>query len=68
LNFLNNREGGIVFYQVSLPFNFTVYINSTVETVRGCVSLRKYKSQGKAVEVTVNTKEENSIDFCLDFV
>jgi hypothetical protein len=29
-------------------------------TVRGCVSLRKYKSQGKALEVTVNSKEENS--------
>jgi hypothetical protein len=26
--------------------------------VRGCVSLKKYKSQGKAVEVTVNSKEE----------
>ncbi len=28
--------------------------------VRGCVSLKKYKSQSKAVEVTVNSKEENS--------
>jgi hypothetical protein len=28
------------------------------ETIRGCVSLNKYKSQGKSVEVTVNTKEE----------
>ncbi len=45
-----------------LPFSFTV---CTVETVRGCV--KKYKSQGKAVEVTVNCKEENSEDFCLDF-
>ncbi len=25
-------------------------------------------SQGKAVEVTVNSKEENTLDFCLDFV
>jgi hypothetical protein len=32
------------------------------------VSLKKYKSQGKTVEVTVNSKEENSKDFCLDFV
>jgi hypothetical protein len=31
------------------------------------VSLKKLKSQGKAVEVTVNSKEENSYDFCLDF-
>jgi hypothetical protein len=27
--------------------------------VRGCVSLKKYKSEGKAVERTVNSKEEN---------
>ncbi len=34
---------------------------------RGCVSLKKKKSQGKAVEVTVKSKEGLS-DFCLDFV
>jgi hypothetical protein len=28
--------------------------------------LKKQKSQGKAKEVTVNSKEENSLDFCLD--
>jgi hypothetical protein len=43
------------------PFSFT-------ETLRGCVSLKKQKSQGKAVEMTVNNKEDNSKDFCLDFV
>ncbi len=32
------------------------------------MSLKKYKSQGKAVEVTVNNKEENSSDVSLDFV
>jgi hypothetical protein len=32
------------------------------------VSLKKHKSQDKAVEVTVNSKEENSEDFCMDFV
>jgi hypothetical protein len=32
------------------------------------MSLKKYKSQGKAVDMTVNNKEENSEDFCLDFV
>jgi hypothetical protein len=42
------------------PFSFTVYSNCTLETGRGCVSLKKYKSQGKAVEVTVNSKEESS--------
>jgi hypothetical protein len=32
------------------------------------MSLKKQKFHGKAVEVTVNNKEENSEDFCLDFV
>ncbi len=36
--------------------------------VRGCISWNKQKSQGKAVEVTLICKEENSKDFCLDFV
>jgi hypothetical protein len=30
------------------------------------VSLKKKKSQSKAVEVSANSKEENSLDFCLD--
>ncbi len=30
--------------------------------------MKKYKSRGKAVEVTANSKEENFEDFCLDFV
>jgi hypothetical protein len=57
--------GGIVFYQDFLlsPLHCTV---TELETVRGCVSLGKEKSQGKAVDVTVNSKEENS--FCLDFI
>jgi hypothetical protein len=29
--------------------------------------LENYKSQGKAVGLTLNSKEENSSDFCLDF-
>ncbi len=32
------------------------------------MSLKKYKSRGKAVKVTVNRQEENFQDFCLDFV
>jgi hypothetical protein len=59
MDFLNHREGGI-FSAGFPPFSFAVYNNCTVETVRGCVSLKKYKSQDKAVEVTVNSKEENS--------
>jgi len=58
MDFLNHKEGGRF-----PPFSFTVYINWTLEAVRGCVSLKKYKSQGKAVEVTMNSKEENSSDW-----
>jgi hypothetical protein len=59
ISFLNHREG--VWFSIMFPpFSFT-------ETVRGCVSLKKQKSQGKAVAVIVNRKEENSSDFCLDF-
>jgi hypothetical protein len=35
---------------------------------RGCVSLKKYRSQGKALKVTLNSKEETPQDFFLDFV
>jgi hypothetical protein len=47
----------MVFYQVFLlsPSQCTVL---TVETVRGCVILKKEKSQGKAAEVPVNSKEK----------
>jgi hypothetical protein len=36
-----------------------MYSNWTVENLRGCVSMKKYKSQDKGVEVTVKSKEEN---------
>ncbi len=52
MDFLNHSEGGLAFYQVFL-------LSPLAETVRGCVSLKKYKSQGKDVEVTVNNMEEN---------
>jgi hypothetical protein len=54
----------MAFYQVTL---FSP-LQCTIETVRGCVSLNNLKSQGSAVEMTVNSKEDNSSDFCLDFV
>ncbi len=60
MDFLNHREGGMVFYQVFLlsPLQCTT---TELETGRGCVSLKKHKSQGKAVlGVTVNSKEGNS--------
>jgi hypothetical protein len=61
IGFLNHRDGGMV-------FSFIVYSNWTVETVRDCVSLKKQKSQGKAVEMIANSKKEKSWDFCLDFI
>jgi hypothetical protein len=66
VDFFNHRDGGVVLYQFFLlsPLQCTVQ-QCTIETVRGCVSLKKYKSQCKAVDVTLNSKEEN---FFLDFV
>ncbi len=60
MDFLNHREGGLIFYQVFLLLCILTYC-------RNC-KRKKYKSIGKAVEVTLNSKEENSEDFCLDFV
>ncbi len=61
MDFINHREGGMF-------STILLYRVRAVETVRGCMSLKKQKSQGKAVEVTSNSKEENSQDFCLNFV
>ncbi len=58
MGFLNHWEG---FLSGFPPFSYTEYSNWTVETVRGCVSLKKYKSQGKAVEVTVNSKKKRKV-------
>ncbi len=66
--FLKNQMEGVMVFISFPPFSFTIDRNWTVEKVKGCVSLRKCKSQGKAVEVTANSKEENSYVFCLDFV
>ncbi len=52
MDFLNHREGGMVLYRV--------FLLSPLQ-LRGCVNLKKYISEGKAVEVTVNSKEENSL-------
>ncbi len=38
VDFVNQRKGDMVFYQVFLLFSFKVYSKWTVETVRGCVS------------------------------
>jgi hypothetical protein len=65
MDFLYTIGKGYGFLSGFHTFFFTVHNNRTLETIRGCVSLKKYKSQGKAVQVTVNSKEEN---ICLDFV
>ncbi len=52
MDFLNQREGGMVFYQVFLLYLY-----------RNCKRLREFEEieiSRKAVEVTVNNKEENS--------
>ncbi len=66
--FFNHNEGGMVFFIRFLSFPLYSVQNWIVVIVRYCVSLKKSKSQGKVVEVTVNSKEENYWDFCLDFV
>jgi hypothetical protein len=74
MDFLNHREGGMFFYQVFLLFPLQCRVTFLYEYVRGfvslkkyvrcCMSFKKYKSQGKAV----NSKKENSEDFCLDLI
>jgi hypothetical protein len=61
MDFLNHREGDMVFYKVLLLFLYSVHKIKC----RNCkrlreLSLKKYISQGKAVEVAVNSKEEKS--------
>jgi hypothetical protein len=56
MDFLNHRKG---LYGFLSGFLLSP-LQCTVETLKGCVSLKKFKSQGKAVELTVNSKEENS--------
>ncbi len=59
MDFLNYREGGMVFYQVFLLLLY-----------RNCKRLREFEeteSQAKTLEVTVNNKEENSLDFLSGF-
>jgi hypothetical protein len=52
--FLKAQGGGYGFLSGFPLFSFT-------ESVRGCASLKKYKSQGKAVMVTANNKERKTL-------
>jgi hypothetical protein len=51
MDFLNHWEGDMVFYQVyHLSLLQCTVAELYIENVRGCVSLKKYKSQVKAVD------------------
>jgi hypothetical protein len=54
----------------SIRFSSFLFYSVQKLNSRNCKRLRelKEKSQGKAVYVAVNSKEENFKDFCLDFV
>ncbi len=64
MDFLNHREGGMVFYQV---FLFSP-LQCTVTDSRNCERLRELEEIVIYQDKTVNSKEENSEDFCLHFV
>jgi hypothetical protein len=53
MDYLKHRKG------LWFSIRFSSFLLWTAETIRGCVSLKKYRSQGKAVTVTVNSKEED---------
>jgi hypothetical protein len=69
MDFLNHRERGMVFYQVFLLYPEQCSV--TFLNCRNCKRLREFGvieiSRLKAVEVTVNSREENSSEFFLDF-
>ena len=67
MDFFDHRDGGVVLYK----FFLLSPLQCTATHYRNCKRLREfeeYKSQCKAVEVTLNSKEVNSKEFCLDFV
>jgi hypothetical protein len=59
MDFLNHREGDMVFYQV---FFFSLYRN-----YKRLREFEEIESQGKAVVVTVNCKEEKPVFDKKDF-
>jgi hypothetical protein len=61
MDFLNQREGGVVFYQVILLSP----LQCTLTQCRNCKRLREFEELEilkafQAVEVTLNSKEESS--------
>jgi hypothetical protein len=59
MDFLNHREGDMVFYQV---FSFLLYRN-----YKRLREFEEIESPGKAVVVTVNSKEEKPVFDKRDF-
>ncbi len=59
MDFLNHREEGMVFYQVFLLALLQCTVTDLYKYVRGCMSFKKQKSQGKIEELSVISKEEN---------
>jgi hypothetical protein len=61
MDFFNHREGGgMVFYHVFLLSALQCTGTKTVDIGKRWHEFEEIESQGKAVEVTVNRKEENS--------
>ncbi len=61
MDFLNHREEGMVFHQVFLLAPLQCTVTDMYKYVRGCVSFKEYKSQGKIEEVSVNSNEEKPL-------
>jgi hypothetical protein len=64
MDFLNHREGGMGLHQVFLPF----LLQCIATNSRNCRRLREFEEIEISKQVPVNSKDENSSDFCLDFV
>jgi hypothetical protein len=66
MDFLDHRGGGVVFCQVF----FLSPLQCTVTHYRNCKRLSEFDEieiSMQSCRVTLNSKEENSYDFCLDF-
>ncbi len=62
MDFLNHkREGGMVFCNLFLLSPLQCTVIELWKYARGCVCVKKQKSQGKAVEETVNSRRNNTI-------
>jgi hypothetical protein len=69
MHFLNHREGNMVFYQGFLlsPLQCTLMHYRNYKRLREFEEI-EISRQSSSLEVTLNSKEENSSEFSLDFV